>query len=145
MNKLKVLLFISLLILPSMANAGGLSKHYKLTIGELLELQCSIRDDLSSFTTEGLFGSSYKVSVRYQKKTEKLLISFYGEKESIDNAKTILSYINDQVIPRITDFTMERYDVELKIGDFKSQYVNKETGQEILIMEKGEFIFPKKD
>ncbi len=144
-----MVLFI-VLSLPMFLFANELSKDYKITIGEILELQCNIRSELYSFNfkrslsfTDGMIQK--KVLVTYNKKDEKLELIYYGERKSVDNAQKILGLIKENFIPKIINFAKKRYDVVLEIDHFRSFYISKKQNITVLQMENGEFVFPKNE
>jgi hypothetical protein len=138
------LIFSLLFVLcPFALRATDLAKPYALVLGEIVELQCGIHNDLRTFSSEGLLGSDYRVTVSYDKTLDSIYLTFLGDQDSIDNAKSVLSLINDQVIPKIISFAQTKYGAGLSKANFMIVYKYSRSGREILLMQDGVFNLPK--
>lgn len=143
MKNLNVLLVAFFLILPTAGIGSDLSTSYSITIGEMIELHCGIWDGLTSFSSGGLLGSTYTSTVYYSKGADNLQVVHFGDRESIDNAKTILDLINQQVIPKIIQYAKTKFSIDINTSEFLLIYRYKPTEKDILMMENGNYVFPK--
>jgi hypothetical protein len=132
-----------LVLCPFTLRATDLAKPYALVLGEIVELQCGIHGDLRTFSSEGLLGSDYRVTVSYDKTKDSICLTFIGDQDSIDNAKSFLSLINDQVIPKVISFAQGKYGASLSKANFVIVYIYSRTGREILSMQDGVFNLPR--
>jgi len=143
MKGLTAIFLAFLFVLPTIGIAGDLSKSYSLSIGEMIELHCGIWDGLTSFSSAGLLGSTYNATVYYSKSTDILQIVYLGDRESIDNAKSVLDLINQQVIPKIIQYAKTKFAIDVNTNEFLLIYRYKPTDKDILMMENGNYVFPK--
>jgi hypothetical protein len=132
-----------LLFVPIFGSASELSRPYTVTVGEMIEVHCGIWDGLTSFSSQGLLGSTYSALVYYSKGADIIQVVYPGDRESIDNAKLVLDMMNQQVLPKIMQYAKTKFDIDLGPSNFLLIYRNKANDTDILLMENGKYVFPK--
>jgi hypothetical protein len=143
MKRNVILLGALIMLLANAASAGELAKPYTLTLGEMIELHCGIWDGLCSFSSQGLLGGTYTATIYYSKAADILQVVYLGEKDSIDNAKAVLDMLNQQVVPKITEYAKTKFAVDIPTSYFLLIYRNKYNDKDILMMENDQYVFPK--
>ncbi|HUU89229.1 MAG TPA: hypothetical protein VMX17_15955 [Candidatus Glassbacteria bacterium] len=143
-------LFVILLIVlagnVTMAEESNLSKPFDWTVGDWVayclsqDVRVKIENQQAKYQDPA---ASASVITKYDREKEIIIVEIYGGRNKIEKGKSSinywLSYIRNFHIKRVST----QYNISLNENDYKIIYYNRETGKEIIRLEKEQFLLPK--